>query len=66
MIPDHATITQEPDGLYHWQIVRLARGRISTSRHAYRTTLDAIRAAIAIAWCERLPLVVTSRREVTR
>jgi len=66
MIPDHATITQAPDGLYHWQIIRPARGHISTSSHAYPATLDAIRAALAVAWCYRLPLSIISRREVTR
>lgn len=56
MIPDHVTITQEPDGLYHWQIVRLARGHIATSRQAFPTYAAAVLAAITIADCYRLPL----------
>lgn len=56
MIPDHVTITQYPDGLYHWQIVRLARGRITTSREAFRTFAAAADAAAIIAACYSLLL----------
>ncbi|HRJ43394.1 MAG TPA: hypothetical protein PL105_16025 [Caldilineaceae bacterium] len=72
MLPDHVTVTQEPDGLYHWQIVRLARGRITISRCAWRTYADAVLAAITIADCYRLPLAaelpvfISSSAEVTQ
>lgn len=56
MIPDHVTITQEPDKIYHWQIVKLSIGHIGTSREGFATIADAIAAARDIARCYRLPL----------
>ena len=56
MITDYVTVAQEPDGVFHWQIVRMSRGSIRTSREGFRHYYEAASAACTVADCYRLPL----------
>ena len=56
MLPDHVTVSQEPDGIFHWQIVRTSRGSIRTGSEGFRHYYEAAEAACTVADCYRLPL----------